>query len=265
MIFQYASIKSIRDFGISSAQSSDAATLQLILKYSSMINKWTEQLFVPINSIERLNGGRELYQIPGKKIIKINSINIINSDRSRTLIDALDYEVIGNFIKIDIATPEAVKNLEIDGVFGTLENLKYITVKLTSDIELEDTSFTVEDASGLEDRDILVCGNYCVIVNSVDYDTNTVTIDKFAYNTTIASGTEIDVYGCVPQLIENAIQLLIKHSRTLANQVGGKIKSESTDDYSYEVFELKGTTSGITEVDNILNSFFNGNIEISFW
>jgi hypothetical protein len=264
MIFQYASIKSIRDYGISSAQLSDAITLQLIQKYSPMINRWTEQFFIPLQSVERVNGGREIYRIPNKKIIKVNSISLINYDRSRTPIDSLNYEVIGNLIKLDIYTPEAVKNLEIDGVFGTIENEKDISITLTSSIIKDSTSFTVLDASELEERDVLVYGNYCIIVNSINYSTNTISIDKFAYNATIQSGTVLNSYGAVPILIEKAAQLLLKHNRTLENQVGGRIKTEKTDDYSYELFENKGTSSGITEVDNILNSFIEGNFDIVY-
>lgn len=264
MIFQYASIKSIRDYGITSAQMPDALALQLIIKYSSMINKWTEQFFIPLQSVERVNGGKEIYRIPNKKIIKLNSINLINYDLSRTPIDSLNYEAIGNLIKLLIVTPEAVKNLEINGVFGTIENEKDISIILTSSIVKDTTSFTVLDASGLEERDVLVYGNYCIIANSINYSTNTISIDKFAYNLTISSGTELRSYGAVPILIEKAIQLLLKHNRTLENQVGGKIKTEKTDDYSYELFEIKGTTSGVTEVDSILNSFIEGNFDIVF-
>jgi len=265
MIFQYASIQSIRDYGTASTLISDALARQLIIKNSLLINKWAEQKFVPINSIERISGGASCITFSGKNLIKVNSVNYVNSDFTRTLIETSNYEVIGNSIRFNFTTLEGIKNLEIDAIFGTIDNIKDITVELTSQIVKDSISFTVVDASLLEAKDVLLYGNYSIIVNSINYNTKTISIDKFPHLSTLISGTELKCYGMIPTLIERAIYLLVKNYRTLENRHPGKIKREETDDYEYELFQQSSNSSGIAEVDSILNSFISGNLDVGFW
>jgi hypothetical protein len=265
MIFEYTTIASIRSYGVTALQMSDIKVKKLIMQYSQLLNRWTELWFAPIATKERFSGGGKLINISGKPpLIKLNAINIINIDGSRTPIEPGYYESLGKSIRFAKRTPEGIRNVEVDGVFGLVDSPKEVHVKTTTDIAKDSISFSVEDASLLEERDIFVFGNRCIIANSINYENNTISIDKQGEIKTIQAGTEIICYGQCNMLVEEAVNLLVKNYKILKGQIGGGIKTEKTDDYSYEVFELKGNTTGITEVDRIVNILNNDSTIIEY-
>lgn len=263
MLFQYCSIKSLRDYGVSSNDISDALALKLIIDYSSLINQLTEQFFIPQTLIERISGGTKLIKIANKSIIKINSIYTISNEFIEELIETTNYRIDKNLIIFNIFTPEGIRNIKINGVFGNINNSKDISFTSTSNIIKDSTTFTVNDTTGLEENDVIVYGNYCIFINSINHQTKTITIDKFPYTFSINSGTQFNCYGSVNPLITKCILMLVKNYKSLQSQVG-RIKSEKTDDYEYELFESFGNSTGIVEVDNILNSFINSQFNIEY-
>lgn len=263
-ILAYSTIKSVRDSGISQAKMADGEVSRLIYQYSRMITKLVKIWFTPVSLKERFNGGGNVIKTGLPPVIKLFGVSIVNQDQSRTALDPLEYEAIGKIIRFNKRTIEGVRNIEVDGIFGEIDNRKSVPVKITTDIVEGSVSFDVEDASELEMRDIFVFDNKILIANSIDYENNRVMIDTQGEIKPIGAGSETICYGCVPYDIERAINLMIKHSKTLENQIGGKIKSEKTDDYQYELFQSGELSTGIPEVDRILQSYIDGEVSIDY-
>ncbi len=260
----YSTIKSVRDSGITQAKMSDGEVSRLIQQYSRMITKLLNIWFVPVSQKPRFNGGGKLIKTNLPPIVKLIGVNIVNSDQSRTALDKLSYEAIGKIIRFEKRLLDGVRNVEVDAIFGEIENQKEVAVKITSDIEENSEFFYVEDASELEIRDIFIFDNKILIANSIDYENNKVLIDKQLNMKPIISGTETVCFGQVPIDIEQAVNSLIKHHRVLSKQIGGKIKSEKTDDYEYELFQSGELSTGVPEVDKILQNYLEGELTIDF-
>jgi hypothetical protein len=263
-ILAYSTVKSIRDIGIPSTKMSDSEVSRLIYQYSATISRLVKLWFVPVNLKERYNGGGNVIVTGLPPIIKLFGVNIVNWDQSRTLIDPLQYDAIGKIIRFEKRTLEGIKNIEVEGIFGEIDNTKNIPVKITTDIIEGSTSFGVEDASELEARDIFVFDNKILIANSINYVNNTVSIDTQGSIKPILTGFETTCFGCVPYDIERAVNLMVKNNKILEKQIGGKIKSEKTDDYEYELFQSGEMSTGVPEVDRILQTYLDSEVTIDY-
>ncbi|MDF2615353.1 MAG: hypothetical protein K0Q47_8 [Sedimentibacter sp.] len=264
-ILAYSTIKSVREMQISEAKMSDSEVLKLIHQYSASVSRLVNSWFVPVNVKQRFNGGGNVIYTGLPPVIKLFSANIVEWNQSRTLIDPLEYDGVGKIIRFKKRTQEGIKNIEIDGLFGHIDNNKVVPVKTTTDISQGSVSFGVEDASELEERDVFIFNNRVIIANSIDYENNTVIIDKQLSSKIIESGSETICFGCVPFDIERAINLMIKNGKKLEKLIGGKLKSEKTDDYEYEVFQSGDMSTGIPEVDRILQTYLEGEVTINYF
>ncbi len=260
----YSTIKSVRDSGITEAKMADGEVSRLILQYSRMITKLIKIWFVPVSLKERFNGGGKLIKTNLPPVIKLLAVNIVNQDHSRTSLDSLEYEAIGKLIRFNNTTIDGVRNVELDGIFGEVENKKEVSVTITTDILEDSEYFDVLDASELEYKDVFIFDNTVLIANSIDYENNRITIDKQLNIKPIPSGSTTTCFGCIPLDIERAVNLMIKHNKTLTNQVGGRIKSEKTDDYSYELFQSGLYSTGVPEVDRILQTYLEDDIQLFY-
>lgn len=266
MKFMYSTLNSIRKFGVSPRSVTDDKAHTLIEFYSKMCNRMIEKYFIPVNDISRFHGKcNRLLRISGKSnLIRINSLTIINSDASRTLIDRSKYTYQGNTIMCNHSLPAGFNNIEINAVYGVIENHKEIEVKTLSDIK-ENTAFIeLNNVQGLSRRDVLTFGSVVIIINDISYEDNIVFIDEYKDNKIITAGSTTTCYGAVPMEIERAINLLVQHSKALESQVGGRIKKEKTDAYEYEMFSNQFYSTGVPEVDSIFQSFSDSDFILEY-
>lgn len=257
MKFMYSTLKSVREFGVIERSVNDKKVNSLIEFYSKLCNRMISKHFIPVREVSRFSGsGTKVLRTGGRpKIIKINSISIIHSDAARTVIEGSKYTYQGNTIMHNYNFPIGYNNIEIDAIYGEVENIKEIEVETLTEINSESTTVQLNSVEELDIRDVLVIENRVFIINDIEYDTNIIHIDTPIDKKVIPIGSKLYCYGAVPLEIERAINLLIKHNKVLESQVGGRIKSEKTDGYSYEMFSNQFYTTGIAEVDNIFQSF----------
>jgi hypothetical protein len=262
MRYAYATIQSLRDFGISAIEYPDALARRLIYLYSDRVNKIVEKVFIA-NEIT-YNGFFEgsMFKLHGAPIIELKDISFIGTDNFRQSLDTNSYKVNNNkWIRLANMSSDSLNNVEINYIGGIVENPKRVEVELTSPINKDATSFTVRDASKLEPRDVLVFDNKVFIINDIDYSINAIIVDKVDNIPIIPAGTITVCYGQVPYLIEEAVKLFIKHHKAL--QKRNVMKSEKIGKYQYEMFE-SGSSTGIAEIDSILSLFINDEFDISF-
>lgn len=266
MKFQYTTLKSVRDFGINNYVLNDTKTLSLIDYYSSLINRMVSKYFLPKREVKLFNGsGTRVMRVEGlPDIIKINKISTLYPDGSRTLLDASKYTFQGNTIINNFNFPRGYSNIEIDATFGVVSNKKFVEVENLEPINKDSTSIKLNSVEYLEVRDALIIGNNYFIINDIDYIYNDVFVDKNPNIFEIPISTKIECYGAAPIEIERAVNLLIKHNKSLENMVGGRIKKEKTDSYEYELFASQTYTTGIPEVDNILQTFADGEFMLQY-
>lgn len=257
MRFMYSTLKSVREFGVIERAVHDTKVNSLIEFYSKLCNRMIGKYFIPVREVARFSGsGTRVLRTEGRpKIIKIHSISTIDFDAARTVIESNKYTYQGNTIMYNFTFPTGINNIEIDATYGEVESKKEVIVKTLTEINNATTIISLDSVEKLDIRDVLTIGDRVFIINDVDYTANTIVIDSYDSKRSIPIGSTMYCYGAVPLEIERAINLLIKHNKVLESQVGGRIKSEKTDGYSYELFSNQFYTTGIAEVDNIFQSF----------
>jgi len=290
----YVSIAELRQEGLSLLEMNDDRAFVLIDRMSKKIDLFTQQFFSPREKIVKVNGKGISYtsyhnEIP---IIKINSLKLIPDhthvkrwncvfprqmigteplsvtdytiDSSRRRIELIDYSynvyhhsdsfysVGERFMKV---FPEGSSNVEIDGVFGNIENQKEFETTVTSPVLTIETLIHVDDASGFEQYDHLIIDITPGIerrITDVDYDNNTISIDQPMRN--IPTGTILKTYGAVPGQIAECVMRLINRYRSglldpeNEDNLNGAIFKEKTDMYSWEA-ESK-FINGLWNMDN---------------
>jgi hypothetical protein len=298
MKFAYTTLQSVRDFGISSTDVSDDLVRKLIPIYSDRVNTVCGQIFAPLqrNVNVNIDGGSNDIHVPGSPIVKINSINFTDMQGNQTVIDPSNYALQDNnwvkfFVKqVNDITLAVLKSwyydsyytdyslygsLFLDGktfedylilncIIGNIENNKDIVVNLSSPITTGTTSFTITDASVLEPGDVFVFNNNMLIADSIDYATNTITIDQAPNMPTIPSGSTVEVYGRTPLLIEQVLNLFIKHHENLSASQGGTLRRERIGSWFNETSGNTTGMTGINEIDNILYLFTKDDIQVDY-
>lgn len=272
-MFNYTTVKNLRDNELK-VTISDIKAKALIERYSNLINLLTSQYFLPQEKTVIVEDyGRDLVVTPEYiPFINFNSLKRISYDDSEDILTEEDYNVFDRYIKIvntdyynsNIFYPENELyysfgynseryRWEINAVFGWVDPKdSVVTTTLTQELKTNDTSLHLDDVSELEVRDILTINKKNFIANSIDYDTNIVTIDDVGSIATIAVGSEVKCYGKVPLLIEQGVTLLCVNSKKLDRIIGGRITSENIDGYRYT---MNATTTGIQEVDLIIENY----------
>lgn len=268
MRFAYSTIKSLRDFQVPINKVSDKLANKLIPFYSDRITQILSKQFVPVKKVITFNRSEKIFKIPGSPVIKVlglyyNMPNTYTSDLSRTLLDEKDYRVNGNTLTLYLNIPSRAY-LELECIVGNLDNQKEVEVQLNTSITTGTEEFEVEDASELDERDVLVIENRCFIINEINYDTNMIFIDKQQSMRTIDEGEKVICYGQVPLSIEHAVNLFISNHKMLTKQFGGVIQREKTEQYEYSLFNNSHGITGIPEIDKILFSYMENEIDLFY-
>lgn len=264
MKFSYTTLAEIRSFGITQLQIPDADVQKLIKLYSDRFNRLVGKVFAPLESKILLNGGDALYKIPGSPVLKVKGVTSLLSDGTRMPISPNQFSILDyTLVKFEPKLREGLANVELLLVQGEMEGQKEVEVEITSAINSGLTTFTVIDSSNLEVRDVLTFGRIMFIINDIDYATNTVTIDDPLNIPLIPIGSKTTCYGQVPMLVEEAIKLFIKNHRSLQSQKS-TFKSESIGNYSYTKQDGAIVTTGVTEIDNIVNLFSDDEFNITY-
>lgn len=267
---RYTTISSLQQRGFKRYTNTDDI-IRVIEDYSRKVNLLTEQLFMPIHLIERyikVDNWSRLINTKNK-IIAINSISY-KADGSDTVytVDESNYIPYDSYIELgtglqsfDYETELSLVfganyvryRFNVDGIFGWIEKKQEpFQTTLTQDLVSNATSLTLSDVSELEPKDFLTIGKLNILIDTVDYNTNTITFDKLPTLKTVNSGTSCISYGKLLPDIERATILLCLASKKI-EALGGRLKSERTDRYSYSL--ETGSISGVAEVDQILANY----------
>lgn len=265
MDYKYASIASLREYGLNTIQYPDDLLKRLVRLYSDRVNRILGREFIAAPKTKRVNPFSSLFKIPGSSIVKVDSITVNYTDGSSALLEPSYYEVKeNNLIQLKNLTIEGIDALDIGLITGDMEYNKVVEVELATAISSYEVSAQLVDVSQLEPRDVLVFGNTTIIINSVDYDSKIIEFDDVGNIRPIPIGTKTTCYGQVPVQIEEAIKLFIKHHKKLQG-FSGRITSERIGkSYSYETTGLEASITGIAEIDSILFLFINDDFDIVF-
>ena len=159
-------------------------------------------------------------------------------------------------------------NLRVTGVFGWLANVRYASALTTVDVETDDTTVTVDDASGFRRRDVIDLAGPVgttplrAIIESITG--NVLTIDAATDTVDVPAGSTVYTWGQVPLGIERVLAGWI-YNRALMSLgspalAAGRLKKEVTDSYSYELHApsdsaYTGELTGDPLLDATLDSF----------
>lgn len=262
MKYEYASITALRDY----QKTFDTDTLKKLIRlYSDRVNRLTAKEYIASQKTVRVTLFNQLIKLSGSPIMKINTVTALYPDGSTALLDTSNYILQeNNLIQVKNLQEQGVEALEINYIAGCMEGAKEFQVELISPIRAYEVQARLKDASGLEERDVLVFGNTVIIINLIDYASNTIYFDVTGNIPTIPQGAKTICYGQVPLQIEEAIKLFVKHHKKLQG-FSGRITSERIGkSYSYDSTGLDNTITGIAEIDSILFLFINDDFDILF-
>lgn len=244
----------------------------LIETYSRFFNMVTNQIFFPKRIVSKqfyaeLNKFITPDSLP---IIHVNSFSkILDSDSKQVLTKDVDYFINNEqrFIELNnYAVNDVEDNLldlfykkakrdyyELDAILGWIDKKdEIVTITTSEDLTNTKDSLILNDVSKLRPRDILTFPEFNLLIDTVDYDTNTITFDILSNIKTIRSGTEVKCYGSLLNLVEDGIVRLCLNYRKLNKHVGGRILLETIDQYQVK---STGTLTGIFDVDLIVEKF----------
>jgi len=160
-----------------------------------------------------------------------------------TSYDVSNYVIHNRFIELPQAIfPGGSKNIQVEGVFGWVENQKEAATTTAGDLETNDTSLLLTDASDFENGDVVVFGDNLLTIPDILVSGNTISFSSVGtLQATILTGADIVSYGRVPPDIQDladmfTANMINKWSNLYSNPDTGNIKSEKTDDYSYTLF-----------------------------
>jgi hypothetical protein len=314
----YVSIAELRAEGLTTVEMDDERVLNLIERMSSKIDLFTGQFFIPKTEVVRVDG-KELPYVSYPRsvpIIKINSVQIIpencrvkrwNCVFPRQAIETLplrtdQYAISGSKREVEFLDysknyhmhddyyfsigerfpkvfPEGSSNVELNGVFGWVENPKEVESLVTVDSLSTDNFLQVADASLFEKYDHLIIELTPALqrrVTRIDYDNNILYVDVLGR--TVQTGTIIRSYGSVPLQIAECAMRLVNRYRSLLfdpenqDDINGAIHEEKIDSYQWKAKarfygglwdkeETNWASTGDLIVDRILQEFV-GPVEV---
>ena len=159
--------------------------------------------------------------------------------------------------------PGGSENVEVDGVLGWIEGQKDLETVSVGVLNAEATELEVDDITGFAERDVVDIFNAVdavrVILRGVDRVTSRIQFDALGpLPASIVAGATVRTFGQVPLDIENLANFLFGSvlAERQAFQVGGqpidpaRIKKESTDDYSYELFDTSNGSALLAITNN---------------
>lgn len=253
--------------------SDPADIMRTIEDYSSLIDAYTDQYFGPRRlkfSNIIMSDWSKIIDLPQRiPIIHIDKIEY-SGTRSNNFITLSSEDYFAQQRKIILSkglyhqSPELELQssidgrypsfkFNVDGIFGWVEERDFFETTCNHQINQQSTSAVLESTEGIYPKDyILINDKYQILVDTVDDATQTITFDAIRDIKTIASGSKFVVYGKLLKDIETAAIQLCMASKKLESHIGGRIKYEKIDRYSY-VNEL--TTTGVATVDQILSSY----------
>jgi len=287
MRFRYATIKDLRDEGVQQSGATganDERILALIERFSGLINRLTDQWFLPQYLQQRVDGKDTqflsfLNKIP---IIQLDTLYAVNDVNDVTEVDSGLYAVGDRYVELhrsrgpwgvrwtnttkyphpdqlfdlDPNFREGALNYRMDGYFGWLENVKSTPVTTTVAINMsadpDSAVMELDDVTGILVDDVaLIRNEFAVIVSRVDPITNKIYFDPIPERA--AAGDAVTVLGQVPEMIRWATVLLATRNRfritdTKSNRqrFAGRLIMEKTDNYQYR---LSGPGDGSQGID----------------
>jgi len=272
--WEYTTVDRITAEDILPATLTAAQILMFIRRASSYINRRTGQYFVPIDEVKYLNGKNcPIVHSPDLiPIIYLDSMNVLadfcydaddydedeSIDITKVAISYLSDEMPRVIDVITFNLPWGVKNIEVDAVWGWVEDINHIETTTTTALGDTDTTVTVDDASKLQAGDVVYFIEAVdpfrtarVILDEVDYSTNELTFGAISLigTTDLAIGTTVDRWGRVPVDIERLTFLIAKMLYDASpsgstTPTPGILLREETDYYSIQF----GTPSSHTTV-----------------
>ena len=189
---------------------------------------------------------------------------------------ATEYQIQNRMIeRIRNPFPGGVKNVQVVGALGWIEDHRYVATTTTAQLTEASTSITVTDVAGFKYRDVVevVNGNDIIrfIITEINPATNTLTfttgLGREMTNVTVDAGAVVRTFGQVPRAIESLTNYLLGEAiaAVRARAAGAnividpaRIKREETDDYEYELFapgQAAALVTGSAKYDNILMAF----------
>lgn len=275
--FQYTTISMLESEGLACGSAptdklTDQRALTLIRLFSGYLNGVTGQWFEPFGLTFGMNiRGETVFSLPNRiPIILLNSVSY-HSDNVATALDSGTFRANKRNIELKSTPTKNLSNYLIDGIFGWLENVRFLETTLNGDLTmasaveatLDDIApgnsfdglsgvsprFQIGDVVIFEDADGIELGRR--IVTGVDYATKKITFDKFIGDeltaTTIPDGSVVKTYGRIPTMIEMAcVQFVIDNYRQRATaqfsaaKLKQRIKMEKTDNYRYDTHTMGG-------------------------
>ncbi len=235
-----------------------------------------------------LHGVAPIINLKSAEIIFERSMSTYVSDMPFSISGSVreDYLSIGQYgrcIQSKCPWPEGHSNVMVNGWFGMVEQPKFIetavlsgvvtsgTVSVVLDELVQDPVLTFGDHqfengspllgfdNAIKARDVVIflhsSGRELArrIVNSLNYTTGEITFDPLLSNPiySIDSGCKVVVYGCVPSLIEEACNQLVRDSYDPSLLELRGLKSEKTDNYQYTKFTAQeGGTFSLEEISS---------------
>jgi len=240
---------------------------------SAAINKLTGQFFQPYETTTRVDGRDS--SIVGHRalvpIIKLAKLTIYDTDHNPgglrrrrmwlpqtipledadvllagAIVDADAYRVADDRRTVELLAgrfPDGRQNVEMDGVFGWMEDVAEASTTTTTDINDASTSVTLDSVDGIYFDDTLDItdtndNQVRLWVLTVDVTTKEITFDKVNWiRGTVLSGATVKRYGRVPRGVERiALRMVELQAVNSAAPTTGRIRSEKVDEYSISFF-----------------------------
>lgn len=274
--FKYTTISMLEAEGLACGSAgtdviTDARALDLIKMFSTYINGVTGQWFEPYKLTFGMHiRENSIFHLPNKiPILKLDNLQYY-SNNALYQVNADSYRANKRNVELRYKPSAKLSNYLIDGVFGWLENVRFletttseiITVGTTTEVTIADLSpgnsfsglegvfgsFAVDDVVIFEDSEGVELGRR--ILTGIDSSTPKLQFDKFEAGeiyTNIPSSSVVRTFGRIPRMIQLAcVQFVIDNYRQRASTAFSsaalkrRIKSEKTDTYRYDTYAVKG-------------------------
>jgi hypothetical protein len=295
--FRYVLRKQVRcagigvdgEFGID-----DARLDRLIVEMSHWINRLTDQWFLPLRLIERVDGGRgAVARMPNLiPIIELFSLKLEKEGLFSFDFPNVAYQVKQRYVMMSsprMKLPDSPHLISLDGVFGWLvDETRIIKTRTTLPMNAGDTIIKVVSTAGFRAGEAILAGDtpeprMSVITNpgSLQLKSGGMIVEEIVNATDLKvepleiaapAGVSVSRYGRVPDMIQRACLLMIRDRVQKVGDIdtaespfgiGTRLNSESVEGYSYSLGALPAingfgggaNTTGNVEVDDILSQF----------
>jgi hypothetical protein len=304
--YEYVSIPRMRAEGVP-ASVSDADLREKIRDASDVINLVTGAIFVSVAAVVRVDGRSSgIVWLPNQiPIVKVNAMRYVADPPNDDLVDidqdmyVVKQRVIesvspqashwrdtiteGRMWKIQSGMPFLFPDtpplgIEIDGVFGWLERARNpaLELELSADAIVGAQYVEVVNLGDVDTNDVLMLPRSLGrrLVTRIEVTTKKVWFDKQELRAALTTGEKCTIYGAVPRLVTKACALIVARNQnkiadpdyqSARNQ--DRIRSESTDNYSYTLGGSSGSSggsggwdsgfsvTGCEEADQLLSAF----------